>query len=156
MVVEETGFVDDAREFFDDSFAVEFAGFGDADEGEVGALEEFFHVLGVAAEGMVGVFAFVEFDGANGAQSALIAEDKVDGFVFDEAIGLIAVLAADFVVEQGREADLGNNIESLSKNVVKQLETLAFGANHEVLLGAITAVRHCFGAALAGVDAGQN
>lgn len=121
------------------------------------ALEELLHVFWVAAKGMVGLVAtVVEFDGANRAQSALIAKDEVDGFIFDETVGLVAILATNFVIEQGGEADLGDDIESLPKNVIEELETLALGANHEILLGAIATARHGLGAALAGVDAGQD
>lgn len=156
-VVEDAGFVDDAGEFFDDSLAVELVGLGDADKGKMCALEELFHVLWIATERMVGfVAAVVEFDGADGTQGALIAEDEINGFILDEAIGFVAILATDFVIEQGREADLRNDIESLTKNVVEKLKTLAFSTDHEILLRAITTTRHGFGAALASIDASQN
>ena len=43
--VEEASFVDDAGEFFDDGVAVEFFRISDADEGKMGAAEEFFHIF---------------------------------------------------------------------------------------------------------------
>ncbi len=49
--IEQAGFVNDAREFFNDSVAVEFFGVGNADEGKVCAAEEFFHIFEVTTRG---------------------------------------------------------------------------------------------------------
>lgn len=100
---EDAGFVDDAGEFVDDVLAVDVFGAGEVDEGDVGALEEAFDVLGVVAGGFDGGFGgfevfLVDLDGANWAQSTLITEDEVDDFVFDELVGGVAVLGADFVI----------------------------------------------------------
>ncbi len=113
------GFVDDAREFVDDAGAGEFGGIFDIDEGDAGAFEEFFHIFGAGAGSFVrfGFFVF-ELDGANGAEGALITKDEVDGFVLDEAVGGAAVLEANFVAEEGRKGDAGDDIETLAEEVV--------------------------------------
>lgn len=151
---EETGFVDDAREVIDDALAGEFLGLSDADEGDVGAAEEFFHVLRVAAGVFLVVFFLVvDFDGTDGAEGSFITEDKVDGFVFDETVGFVAALGADLVTEEGIEADAGDDVEFLAEEFVQELETLTFDANHKVFAGAITAAVHSFAVAAAGGDA---
>lgn len=61
----DAGFIDNAREFVDDGFAVEFFGIGDADEGKMCALEKLFHIFGVAARSMVNIVAVVELYNAN-------------------------------------------------------------------------------------------
>lgn len=43
-----TGFVNNAREFFDDGLAVKFLGVGNTDEGEVSGAEKLLHFFGVA------------------------------------------------------------------------------------------------------------
>lgn len=99
-VVEDTGFIDDTGEFFDDSLTVELARLGDTNKGKMCALEELFHVLRVATEGMVGfVAAVIKFDGADGAQGALITKDKINSFILNEAIGFVAILATDFMIK---------------------------------------------------------
>ena len=117
--LEEAGFVNDTRKVVDDALTGEFLGFGDADEGDVGAAEEFFHVLGVAA-GVVFVvfFLVVDFDGADGAEGTLVAEDEIDGFVFDEAMSFVTTLGADFVAEEGIKADARDDVEFLSEEFV--------------------------------------
>lgn len=113
------GFVDDAGELVDEFFFGEVLSFLDVDEGDVGALEEFFHVAGVAAWLVLIVADTVfELDGADGAKRALIAEDEVDGFVVDEAVGGVAVLGADFVAEEGREANFGDDVEFFAEEVI--------------------------------------
>lgn len=62
--------------------------------------------------------ALVDFDGADWAQGALIAENEVNGAIFDETVGFVAVLAANFVAEKGGNLDVGDDIESLAKNVI--------------------------------------
>ncbi len=133
MRIEEAGFIDDARKFFDDGFAVDFFGIGDKNEGEVGTAEEFLEIFGVGWAIIVEVI--LDFDGANGAKGALVAENKIDGTLIDEAVGEIAILAADFVVEEGGEADARDNVEFFAKNVVEKLETMFFGADHELFFG---------------------
>lgn len=102
----------EAGELVDEFFFGEMLSFLDVDEGDVGALEEFFHVAGVAAW-LVLVVADTVFklDGAEGAKRAFITEDEVDGFVVNEAVGGVAVLGADFVAEEGREANFGDDVE---------------------------------------------
>lgn len=62
------GFVNDTRKLFDDVSRSEALGFGEVDEGDMCATEEFFHFFG----GATGVFCVVfnaifELDGADGA-----------------------------------------------------------------------------------------
>lgn len=119
-MLEFAGFVDDAGEFVDHALATERTRVGDANEGQMGALEEFFHVFGAAA-GVVlaaGVGTFVDFDGADGAKSAFVAENEIDGVVLDKTISFVAVLATDFVAEEGGNFDARDDIESLAENVV--------------------------------------
>ena len=117
----------------------------------MGAAEEFFHVVWVAARvfGIV-LDAFFELDRADGAKATFVAKNKIDGFVVDETVGGIAVLGADFVAEEGRKADAGDDVEFLSKKVVEHLEALTFGANHEMFAGAIFEAIHSFSLATAG------
>ena len=113
------GFVDDARELFDNQVIAEALGAGNENEGDVGAAEEFFHVLGVAA-GVVFVvfFLVVDFDGADGTERTFVAEDEIDGFVFDEAMGFVTTLGADFVAEEGIKADARDDVEFLAEEFV--------------------------------------
>lgn len=117
--------------------SVEFGGFFDADEGETGTAEEFFHILRVAADIVFGLGAVVEFDGADGAKGAFVAEDEVNGFIFDKTVGFVAVLAADFVAEKGGKTDVGDDVETLAENVVEELEAVFLAADHELFAGAI-------------------
>jgi len=135
------GFVNDAGELFDDFFFGKTLSAFDIDEGDVGATEEFFHVAGVTA-GVVGVAMDVvfEFDGTDRTQGVLVAEYEIDGFVIDETVGGVAVLSADFVAEEGREVDIRDDVEFFAEKMIKHLETLFFGANHEMLAGAILEV----------------
>ncbi len=65
---QDTGFINHSRKFFDDGLTVELVGFGDADEGEMGTTEKFFHFTRVAADAIVGrLAAVVEFDSTDGA-----------------------------------------------------------------------------------------
>lgn len=152
------GFVDDTGELVDDASAGEFLGVLDVDEGDASAFEELFHVFGTGAGSFVGFFGlFVfEFDGADGAEGAAITEDEIDSFVFDEAVGDAAVLEADFVAEQGREVDARNDIETLTEEVVQELEAGFFSADHKMLAGAVTAAIHGVAGAAADADAGEN
>lgn len=154
---EKAGFVDDAREVFDNALAGEFLGFGDADERDVGAAEEFFHVFGVAA----GVFAVVallvvDLDGTDRAESALVTEDEIDGLMLDKAVGLVATLGANFMVKESVEADVGDDVEFLAEKFIQKLEATALGAGHEVFAGAIVAVFHDVALATTNSDAGED
>ncbi len=132
------GFVDDAGELFDEAFFGEALSFFEVDEGDVGAFEEFFHIVRVAA-GVFGIVfdAIFEFDSADGAEGTLVAEDEIDGFVVDETVGGVTVLSADFVTEEGTETDVWDDVKFFAKEVVEHLEALFFGANHEMFAGAI-------------------
>lgn len=98
--------------------AVEFGGFFDADEGEAGAAEEFFHILGVATDVVAGFGAVVELDGADGAESAFVAKHEVNSLILDKTVGFVAVLAADFVAQESGEADVGDDVKPLAEDVV--------------------------------------
>ncbi len=98
--------------------AVEFGGFFDADEGEAGAAEEFFHILGVTTDVVAGFGAVVKLDGADGAESAFVAKHEVNSLILDKTVGFVAVLAADFVTQESGEADVGDDIKPLAENVV--------------------------------------
>lgn len=151
------GFVDDAGEFFNDVIFSEVLGFGEVDEGDMGTAEEFFHIVRVTA----GVFFVIlntifELDCADGAERLFIAEDEVDAFAVDEAVGSAAILDADFVTEEGTEADFGDDVEFLAEEVVKNLKTLFRIADHEVFAGAIFETVHSFALAAASSDADEN
>lgn len=135
--VENTGFVDNTGEFFDDGLAVEFGGFFDADEGKTSAAEELFHVFGVTADVVFGLGAVVKLDGADGTKRALITKDEVNSFVFDKTVGFVAVLAADFVAKKGRKTDVGDDVETLTKDVIEELEAVFLVTDHELFTGAI-------------------
>ena len=114
-----TGFVDDARKFFDDAVGGDFLRFFEVNEGDVGATEEFFHISRVAARIVfVGFGAVVEFDSADGAKGALVTEDEIDGFVFDKAFGLVAILETNFVAEERGKVDARDDVELFAKEVV--------------------------------------
>jgi len=81
--------------------------------------------------------AIFEFNGADGAKGTFVAEDEVNGFVVDEAVGGVAILDADFVTEKGREVNVGDDVKLFAEEVIKHLETLFFGANHKMFAGAI-------------------
>ncbi len=118
--LEEAGFVDDAGEMLDEVFTGDFFGFRDADEWNMRTFEEFFHVFGVAARiGFVVVAFVIELDGADGTQSAFVTEDEVDGFVLDKTISGIAILETNFMAEEGRNTDVGDDIKFFSEKVVK-------------------------------------
>lgn len=131
-------------------------GFVDADEGNVGAAEELFHIFRVVARGFVFVGAVVELDGADGAQGTFVTEDEIDGFVVDEAIGFVAILEADFMTEKGRKVDARDDVEFLAKKFVEELETLFFDANHEVLARAVATAVHDFAIAATGGNSSEN
>lgn len=132
-------------------------GFGEVDEGNVGAAEEFFHIVGVAARVFFVILdAIFELDCADGAEGLLIAEDEIDTFAINEAVGGVAILDADFVAEEGTEADFGDDVEFLAEEVVKNLETLFRIADHEVFAGAIFEAVHSFALAAASSDADEN
>ena len=114
---DDAGFVDYSGELVDEGITVEFLGVGDADEGEASAAEEFFHVLGVATDVVAGFGTVVELDSANGTESAFVAKDEIDSFIVDVAVSFAAVLAADFVVEEGGEIDLRDDVKTLTEDV---------------------------------------
>lgn len=134
----EAGFINDARKFFDDSVAVEFFRISYTNERKMGAAEEFFHVFKVATRGgMFFVAAVVDFDGADRADSAFIAKNEIGGFVFDEAVGFSAALAADLVTKERTKGNVGDNIEAFAEDFVEDLEAVSLGAGHELFFGAI-------------------
>ncbi len=87
----------------------------------MGRFEELFEVLRGDVEGVTRGFfdRFVgwvgEFDGANGTEGTFITEDEINGFIFDKTLGGLAVLRADFVIEESRDFNLGDDIEFLAK-----------------------------------------
>lgn len=123
----------------------------------MGAAEEFFHIFG-ATTGIfvVGIDTVFELDGADGAERTLVAEDEIDGFVFDEAVSFVAVLEADFVTEEGREVDAGDDIEFLAEEIIKHLEALFLSADHKMFAGAVATAIHSLAVATAGGNAGEN
>lgn len=132
-------------------------GLSDANEGDVGATEEFLHIFRVAARVFLVVFFLViDFDGTNRAEGAFVTEDEVDGFVFDKTIGLVAALSTNFVAKQGIEANSRNDVEFLSKKLIQELEALTFGANHEMFARAVAAALHGFTIATTSGDASEN
>lgn len=151
------GFVNYTGKFFDDVGFGEALGFGEVDEGNVGAAEEFAHFGGCAARGFgVVVNAVFEFDGADGTEGAFITEDEIDGFVFDVFVGGIAVLDADFVAQERGKANIGDDVEFLTKEVIEHLEALLGGADHKVLAGAVFEVVDTFALTAAGGDASKD
>lgn len=87
----------------------------------MGRFEELFEVLGGDVEGVTRGFfdRFVgwvgEFDGANGAEGTFIAEDEINGFIFDKTLGGLAVLRANFMIEESGDFNLGDDIEFFAK-----------------------------------------
>lgn len=73
--------------------------------------------------------------------------------MIDKTVGFIAILRANLVAEEGVEADLGQNIEFFTKNVVEELETGLLNADHEVFFGAIAATVDSFDPVAASGDA---
>ena len=117
--IEKAGFVDDAREFFNDSLAVEFFGISDTDKREMGTAEEFLHVFEVAiGGGMIFVATIVNFDGTDGSDGAFITEDEISSFVFNKTVGFGATLPANFMAEKRTERNVGNNVKTFAKNLV--------------------------------------
>lgn len=57
------------------------------------------------------------------------------------------------MTKESRDGNARDNIESLAKNVVQELETMFFGADHELLLGTIAATVHSIAAVIGGGDA---
>lgn len=151
------GLIDDARKFFDNKVFTEALGARNENERNMGAAEEFFHVARIAT-GVFGIVldAIFELDGTDRAEGFFVAEDEIDGFVINEAIGGITILEADFVAQEGGEANFGDDIEFLTEKVVKDLETLLGGANHEMLAGAIFEAVDSFALTAAGGDASEH
>lgn len=121
----------------------------------MGGFEEFLKVLGAVTGDVFGeVFVFdggdsavvegtmmvAEFDGADRAESTFVAEDEIYGFVLYETIGSVAVLSANFVIEKGRDGDIGDDIEFVAEELDEKLETAAFGTFHKAFARAVAAV----------------
>ena len=85
-----------------------------------------------------------------------VTKDKVNGFVFDKTVGLVTVLVANFVIQQGRNVNLRDNVKPLAKDVIEELEAFAFGASHKALLGAVTTMAHGFLTSATSGNASQN
>lgn len=123
----------------------------------MGATEEFFHVFGGAAGFFVIIVDTIfEFDGTDRTQGALVAKYEINGFVFDEFVGGVTILGTDFVAKEGRKADLGDDVEFLTEEVVEHLEALFGGADHEVLAGAVFEAADGFALATTVGDADEN
>lgn len=162
VTADAAGFVDFFGEFVDQIGTVECFGFGKINEREMGGFEEFLEVLWGDVEGVTrglfdGFFGGIgEFDGTDGTEGTLIAEDEVDGFVLDEAFGGLAVLGADFVVKECGDFDLGNDVEFFTKEFDEELETEFFGAFHKAFAGTVAGTGLETLAALTHTNAGEN
>lgn len=117
--------------------AIELGWFFDANEREASTAKEFFHILRVAADVVFRFCTVVELDGADGAQGTFVTEDEVDGFVFNETVSFVAILAADFVAQEGRKTNIWDDVEALAEDIVKELEAVFLAASHELLTRAI-------------------
>ncbi len=84
----------------------------------MGTAEEFFHVFRIATWGMVGIGSIIDFNGADRAQGTFITKDKVDCFIFDVTICFVAILVTNFMTQKGGKADVGDNVEFLTEDVV--------------------------------------
>lgn len=122
----------------------------------MGALKEFLHVLRGAARVLDGRFVVIKFNCANGAKCTLVAENKIDTFVFDKVVCSVTILGADFVIEESGKADLGDDVEFLPKEVNKELKAATLSAFHETFAWAIAAVGHHLTLAAAGGDADEH
>lgn len=151
------GFVNHAGKFLDDIFFGKALGFFEVNKGDMGTAEEFFHIVRVAA----GVFDVVfdtifEFDGADGTKAFLIAKDKINTFVVNKFISSVTILYANFVTEQRTKADAGDDVKFLPKKIIEHLETLFFGANHQMFARAVFETIHRFALATTGGNAGES
>ena len=86
----------------------------------------------------------------------LVTEDEINGFVVNETVGGVAILGADFVTKKRAKADLGDDVEFFTKEVVEHLETLFFGADHKVFAGAVFETVNGLTLAAAGSNADEN
>lgn len=154
--LKDAGFVDDARKLVDNGLAVELFGVSDADEGKMSALEKLFHIFWIAARGAVDIGAIVKFNDADWAQGALVTKDKISGLVFDKTVSFVAVLATDFMAEESIEANAGDDVEFLAKNIVEELETVFFGTYHKMLFGAETETIDGVATTVTSSDGGKN
>lgn len=101
------------------------------------AAEEFFHVFRIATGGAIRGGAIIDFDSTNWAQGLFVTKDEVDGFVIDITVSSVGVLTADFMVEEGGDADTRNDVKTLTEDFVEKLETMFFGANHQLFFRTI-------------------
>lgn len=122
----------------------------------MGATEELFHVFRITAGGVFFVCVVVDFDGANWAYSTFITKDEISGFVFDEAVRFGTALAADFMAKEGTEGDVGDDVKTFTKDIVKNLEAMFLGASHELLFGSIMEALDSFAVTTFGTDADDN
>lgn len=128
----------------------------------MGGLEEFFEILWSDVEGIArrffgGSVSWTgKFDGTDGTKGTFITEDEVDGFVLDEAFGSLAVLRANFVVEECGDFDLGDDVELFAKKFDQELEAEFFWPLHKTFSGAIASAGFETLTALADADTGEN
>lgn len=66
FVVKNAGLVDNARKLVNDGFTIEFFGVSDANERQMGASKELFHVFRVVPR-IARYWSLIELDGADGA-----------------------------------------------------------------------------------------
>lgn len=131
--IQETGFVNDAGKFFDDSIAVKFFRISNTDKREMSTAEEFFHIFEITIRGrMFFVVVVVDFDGANGADGTFVAEDEISSFVLDKTVSFSATLATDFMIKERAEGDVRYDVETFAEDFVEGLETMFLGASHEL------------------------
>lgn len=162
VTTDAAGFVDFFTKFVDQVGTVEGFGFGEINKGEMGGFEEFLEVFWGDVEGVTGGFfdgffgGVGEFDGADGTEGTFVTEDEVDVFVLDEAFGGLAVLGTDFVVEEGGDFDLGDDVEFFTKEFDEELKAEFFGAFHKAFTGAIAGAGLETLAALTHTNAGEN
>lgn len=91
------------------------------------AAEELFHIFRITAGGMIPDRVVVDFDSANWTDGAFVAEDEIDGFVFNETVSFGTALAADFMAKKGAQGDIGDNIEAFAEDFAEDLETMFLG-----------------------------
>lgn len=151
------GFINDARELLNEAFFGETLSFFKVNKGNMSTFEEFFHIVRVAA-GVFGIIfnTILELYGANGAEGTFVAENEVNGFVFDETISGVTVLSTNFVAEEGTKANIGNNVEFFAKKIIEHLEALFCVADHEVFARAVLETINGVALATTGGDADED
>lgn len=60
------------------------------------------------------------------------------------------------MAEEGIKANAGDDVELLAKNVVEELETVFFGADHQMFFGAETEPINGVATAVTGGNGGEN